>query len=96
MTCLPLNSFSLLLPWGEGEGRGGGAAGAARGWHGEGRRSGSGHGQPRSPNAQLYSFQRVAQASQPLSRQKGDGGRARPPFLGFTVCGAARFMPVPV
>lgn len=27
VTCLPLNSFSLLLPWGEGEGRDGGAVG---------------------------------------------------------------------
>lgn len=62
-TCLPLNSFSLLLPQGEGEGRDGGAEGAAREWHGEGRRSGSGHELLRSPNAQLYFFQRVAWAS---------------------------------
>lgn len=31
VTCLPLNSFSLLLPWGEGEGRDGGVAGGCKG-----------------------------------------------------------------
>lgn len=63
VTCLPLNSFSLLLPWGEGEGRDGGVAGAARGWHGEGVYSGSRQGLLRSPTAEFYFLQCVAQAS---------------------------------
>lgn len=63
VTCILLNSFSLLLPWGEGEGRDGGVAEAARGWCGEGTCSGSRQGLLRSPNAQLYFLQRVAQAS---------------------------------
>lgn len=63
VTGLPLNSFFLLLPRGEGEGRDGGEAGAARGWHGEETRPGSGRRLPRSPNVQLYFFQRVARES---------------------------------
>lgn len=74
VACLPLNSFSLLLPWGEGEGRDGGVAGAARGWHGEGTCSGSRRGLLRSPNAQFSFLQRVAQASNSLSWQKERAG----------------------